>query len=71
MKMLRGRLPRFLLSASVPVLLVACADDVTNTDVTNNVTGARTVADLAAAGKCDDSSVGEIVLNEDDGVLYV
>ena len=46
--------------AGLTALLVACGDDVTNTDVTN-VTGAKTVADLAAAGKCDDSSVGEIV----------
>ena len=56
--------------AGLTALLVACGDDVTNTDVTN-VTGAKTVADLAAAGKCDDSSVGEIVLNADDGALYV
>ncbi|MBP5352104.1 MAG: hypothetical protein J6Y56_09115, partial [Fibrobacterales bacterium] len=56
--------------AGLTALLVACGDDVTNTDVTN-VTGAKTVADLAAAGTCDDSAQGEIVLNEDDGALYV
>ena len=71
MKTLRGRLPELLLSALVSVALVACADDVTNTDVTNNVTGARTVADLASAGKCDSSALGEIVLNGSDGALYV
>ena len=55
--------------AGLTALLVACGDDVTNT--TNNVTGAKTVADLAAAGTCDESAQGEIVLNEDDGALYV
>ncbi|MBO7500784.1 MAG: hypothetical protein J6T45_05505 [Fibrobacterales bacterium] len=56
--------------AGLTALLVACGDDVTNTDVTN-VTGAKTVADLAAAGKCDSSALGEIVLNAEDGALYV
>ena len=45
-------------------------DDVTNTDVTN-ITGAKTVADLAAAGTCNADATGEIVLNADDGALYV
>ena len=62
--------PKIVLSALVPVLLVACGDDVTNTDVTN-ITGAKTVADLAAAGTCDTSATGEIVLNSEDGALYV
>ena len=61
--------PKTVLSALVPVLLVACGDDVTNT--TNNVTGAKTVADLAAAGTCDATATGEIVLNSEDGALYV
>ena len=61
--------PRIVLSALVPVALVACGDDVTNT--TNNVTGAKTVADLAAAGTCDAAATGEIVLNTEDGALYV
>ena len=61
---------KFLLSALVPLLFAACGDDVTNTDVTN-VTGAKTVADLSKAGKCDSASVGELVLNSEDGGLYV
>ena len=58
----------FLLSAAVLVLLAGCGDDVTNT---TNVTGARTVADLSAAGTCGASALGELVLNEEDGELYV
>ena len=50
--------------------LVGCGDDVTNNSTTN-VTGAKTVADLAAAGACDSASLGEIVLNAEDDVLYV
>ena len=56
--------------AGLTALLVACGDDVTNTDVTN-ITGAKTVADLAAAGTCDAAATGEIVLNSEDGALYV
>ena len=55
--------------AGLTALLVACGDDVTNT--TNNVTGAKTVADLAAAGACNADATGEIVLNSEDGALYV
>jgi len=58
----------FLLSAAVLVLLAGCGDDVTKT---TNVTGARTVADLSAAGVCGASALGELVLNEEDGELYV
>ena len=68
MKTLRGRLPELLLSALVPVALVACGDDVTNN---TNVTGARMVADLAAAGTCDAAATGEIVLNSEDLIIYV
>ncbi len=61
---------KLLLSALVPVALVACGDDVTNTDVTD-ATGVKTVADLSAAGKCDSSALGDLVLNGSDGGLYV
>ena len=60
---------KIVLSASLALLLCACGDDVTNN--TTNVTGAKTVADLAAAGACDESAKGEIVLNAEDGALYV
>ncbi|MBO7131480.1 MAG: hypothetical protein J6V65_04995, partial [Fibrobacterales bacterium] len=60
---------KIVLSASLALLLGACGDDVTNN--TTNVTGAKTVADLAAAGACDESAKGEIVLNAEDGALYV
>ena len=70
MKLRKASLAKIVLSALVPVALVACGDDVTNTDVTN-VTGAKTVADLDAAGKCDSSALGDLVLNGSDGGLYV
>ena len=60
----------FPLSLLLVALLVGCGEDVTNTDVTN-VTGAKTVADLAAAGECGSSALGELVLNAEDGALYV
>ena len=69
MKLRKASLAKIVLSALVPIALVACGDDVTNTDVTN-VTGAKTVADLAAAGKCDSSALGDLVLNAEDGGLY-
>ena len=59
----------FPLSLLLVALLAACGDDVTNS--TTNVTGAKTVADLSAAGKCDSSALGELVLNAEDGGLYV
>ena len=61
---------KLLLSALVPVALVACGDDVTNTDVTD-ATGVKTVAGLDAADKCDSSALGELLLNTEDGGLYV
>ncbi len=55
--------------SALTALLAACGDDVTNS--TTNMTGAKTVADLSAAGKCDSSALGELVLNAEDGGLYV
>ncbi len=60
-----------LLSTALVALLAACGDDVTRNTNVSNVTGAKTVADLDAAGICDSTSLGEIVLNAEDGALYV
>ena len=56
---------------ALAALFAGCGDDVTKNNVTNNITGAKTVADLDEAGACDSAATGEIVLNADDGALYV
>ena len=69
MKTLRGRLPELLLSALVPVALVACGDD-SNGGSTKPDSG-KEVATLADAGVCDQSRLGDSVFVTDEDLVYV
>ena len=56
-------------AVSAALLLGACGDEITK--VAGGAAGTGVVADLEAAGECDASALGRMVLSKADSLLYV